>query len=147
MLASMPPENQANPKSIAELAYDLSPRDPITNWYKANVERNTFTQQGLENAVADLEEAVRYAPEDDRYWIELGRAYEQIENYEKAEKAFLRAAEVAPNYSNVHWQVGNYYLRRGNEPKAFPALRKSAEMAAPLAAKALGSGGWLVKRR
>ena len=130
MLASRPPAERTNTKGIAELAHSLSPHDPITNWLKASVERDTYTQQGLNNAVASLEEAVRSAPDDDRYWIELARAYEQIENYEKAEKAFRRAAEVAPNYSNIHWHLGNFYLRRDREADAFPALRKSAETSA-----------------
>jgi tetratricopeptide (TPR) repeat protein len=130
MLAALTPSNQSNAKQISDLAHGLSPRDPITNWLKANVEKDTFTNQGIEEAVRSLEEAVRYAPDDYRYWLELGRAYEQVENYDKAEKAFLRAALVAPNYSNVYWQLGNYYLRRGEDAKAFPALRKSAETSA-----------------
>ena len=130
MFASLTPSNAPNAKSAADLAFGLSPHDPIANWLKANVEKDTYTAQGLQNAVASLEQAVRYAPEDYRYWLELGRAYEQIENFEKAEKAFLRAAAVAPNYSNVHWQIGNYYLRRAREADAFPALRKSAETSA-----------------
>jgi tetratricopeptide (TPR) repeat protein len=130
MLASLTAPNQPNAKSIAELANDLSPHDPITNWLKANVEKDNYAPHSLETAVASLEEAVRYAPEDYRYWLELGRAYEQIENFEKAEKSFLRAAQVAPNYSSVYWQVGNYYLRRGRDADAFPALRKSAETSA-----------------
>ena len=130
MLAALTPSNQPNARGIADFAHGLSPRDPITNWLKANVEKDTFTTQGLENAVRSLEEAVRYAPDDYRYWLELGRAYEQVESYEKAEKALQRAAQIAPNYSNVHWQIGNYYLRRGEDAKAFPALRKSAETSA-----------------
>lgn len=127
MFAALTPSNQPNARGVADMAHNLSPRDPMTNWFKANTERNSFNEQGLKNAVLYLEEAVRSAPYDDRYWIELGRAYEQIENYEKAEKAFQRAVEVAPNYSNVHWQIGNYYLRRGEEAKAAAGLQKSAE--------------------
>ncbi|HEY0460195.1 MAG TPA: tetratricopeptide repeat protein [Pyrinomonadaceae bacterium] len=130
LLASRPPANQTNDRDVADVAHSLSPHDPITNWFKANIERDTFTPQGLSNAVADLEEAVRNAPEDNRYWIELARAYEQTENYEKAEKAFRRAVELAPNYSNVHWHLGNYYLRRAREAEALPELRKSAETSA-----------------
>lgn len=130
MLAALTPANQPNARAIADFAHWLSPRDPITNWLKANVEKDTFTPQSMENAVADLEEAVRFAPFDYRYWVELGRTYEQTENYEKAEKAFLRAVEVAPNYSNVQWQLGNYYLRRGKDAEAFAALRSSAETSA-----------------
>ncbi len=130
MLAALTPANQPNARTIADFAHGLSPRDPITNWLKANIEKDTFSPQSLDNAAAYMEEAVRYAPLDYRYWLELGRAYEQNENYEKAEKAFLRAAAVAPNYSNVHWHIGNYYLRRGQETEAFAALGKSAETSA-----------------
>lgn len=127
MFAALTPANQPNAKAIADFAHGLSPRDPITNWLKANVEKDTFTPQSLENAVKHYEEAVRYAPDDYRYWLELGRAYEQVENFDKAEKAFQRTVAIAPNYSNVHWQIGNYYLRRGREEDAFRSLGKSAE--------------------
>jgi tetratricopeptide (TPR) repeat protein len=130
MLAALTPANQSNAKAIADFSHGLSPRDPIINWLRANVEKDLFTPQSLENAVASLEESVRYAPEDYRYWLELGRAYEQTENFEKAEKAFQRAVRIAPNYSNVYWHTGNYYLRRGQEAEAIPALRKSAETSA-----------------
>lgn len=130
MFAALTPSNQPNAKAIAEFAHGLSPRDPITNWLKANIEKDTFSAQSLEKSVASLEEAIRYAPEDYRYWLELARAYEQVENFEKAEKAFQRAALIAPNYSNVHWQIGNFYLRRGQEAEAFTALGKSAETSA-----------------
>ncbi len=127
MFAALTPANQANAKAIADFAHGLSPRDPITNWLKGNIEKDIFTPQSLENAVKSYEEAVRYAPEDYRYWLELARAYEQIENFEKSEKAFQRAIAIAPNYSNIHWQIGNFYLRRGREADAFAALGKSAE--------------------
>lgn len=130
MLAALTPANQSNARTIADFAHGLSPRDPMTNWLKANIEKDTFSPQSLDNAAAYMEKAVRYAPLDYRYWLELGRVYEQNENYEKAEKAFLRAAAVAPNYSNVHWHIGNYYLRRGQETEAFAALGKSAETSA-----------------
>ncbi|HVE56116.1 MAG TPA: tetratricopeptide repeat protein [Pyrinomonadaceae bacterium] len=130
MLAALTPSNAPNARAIAGFAYTLSPRDPITNWFKANVEKDDFIIEEQTNSVADLEQTVRYAPEDYRYWLELGRACEQIENYEKAEKAFQRAVKIAPEYSNVHWHLGNYYLRRGQETEAFPALRKSAETSA-----------------
>lgn len=130
MFAALTPSNQPNARSIADFAHGLSPRDPITNWLKGNIEKDAFTQQSLENAVKNFEEAVRYAPDDYRYWLELGRAYEQVENFEKAEKAFQRAVAIAPNYSNVHWQIGNFYLRRGRDAEAFAGLGRSAETSA-----------------
>ncbi|MDQ3180660.1 MAG: carbohydrate binding domain-containing protein, partial [Acidobacteriota bacterium] len=67
------------------------------------------------------------SPNDFRWWIELGRAREQAENYEAAEKAFQKAVELAPNYTFPHWQFGNFYLRRNRTEEAFAELKKAAE--------------------
>ncbi len=130
MLAALTPANDPNTKQIADFAKTLSPRDPITNWLKANVEKDVFTPQSLAQSVTDFEQTVRFAPNDYRYWIELGRVYEQSEQFDKAEKAFQEAIRLAPNYSVVHWQIGNFYLRQGRETDAFAELRKSAESSA-----------------
>ena len=130
MLASLTPANDPNTKQIADFAQTLSPRDPITNWLKANVEKDVFTPESLAHSVTGFEQTVRTAPNDYRYWIELGRVYEQTEQFGKAEKAFLEAVKLAPNYSVTHWQIGNFYLRQGRETEAFTELRKSAESSA-----------------
>ncbi|MEP6904055.1 MAG: carbohydrate binding domain-containing protein [Actinomycetota bacterium] len=130
MLATLTPPNDPQAMAVADFSYTLSPRDPITNWLKASVEKEVFTPESLTKSVKDFEQTVRFAPEDYRYWLELGRADEQAENYEKAEKAFSRAINLAPNYCNVHWQVGNFYLRQGRESEAFTELKKSAETSA-----------------
>ena len=126
MLASATQPTDPNAKEIADFSYNLSSRDPMTNWLKGNIEKDTFLPNSLPNATADLENAVRCAPADYRYWIELGRNYEQLEEYDKAEAIFLYAVKIAPNYSFIHWQLGNFYLRRGREAEAFAELRKSA---------------------
>lgn len=127
MFGSLTSANDPNAPQIADFAHSLSPHDPMTNYFKASVEKGVFTPESLDKAVGDLEEAVRNAPSDYRFWVELGRIQEQTENFEKAEKAFQRAAFVAPNYSNVHWHLGNFYLRRGRETEAFNELRKAAD--------------------
>lgn len=130
MLASLTSANDPNTKQIADFAQTLSPHDPITNWLKANVEKDVFTPESLTRSITGFEQTVRTAPNDYRYWIELGRVYEQAEQFEKAEKAFQEAIKLAPNYSVVHWQIGNFYLRQGREDEAFAELRKSAESSA-----------------
>jgi tetratricopeptide (TPR) repeat protein len=130
MLAALTQSNDPNAKTVADFSYALSPHDPITNWFKASVEKEEFTPESLAQAIDDFEQTVRFAPADYRYWLELGRAYEQAENYEKAEKAFQHAVSLAPNYSNVHWQHGNFYLRRNREQEAFAELEKAAETSA-----------------
>ena len=44
-----------------------------------------------------------------------------------AEKAFLRAEELAPEYSYPKWQLGNFYLRRGRIDDAFVKLKATTE--------------------
>jgi cytochrome c-type biogenesis protein CcmH/NrfG len=59
-------------------------------WLLATQERENFAPQGLDTSLAMFEEVVRLAPNDFRYWIELGRAYEQADEPEKAERALAR---------------------------------------------------------
>ena len=101
MLAELSVSNDPNAKAIAAFAVSLSPSDPIVNWFAVNVEKDLFTPEKLEKSVKLNENTVRLAPNDFRWWIELGRAYEQAEQLDKAETALLRAVELAPPTSPV----------------------------------------------
>lgn len=127
MLAELTVATDPNAKAIAALAVNLAPSDPITNWFAANLDADLFTPENAEKSLQAYEKAVRLAPHDFRWWIQLGRAYEQTEKDEKAEKAFLYAVELAPNYTFPHWQLGNFYLRQGKDSEAFVELKKAAD--------------------
>jgi tetratricopeptide (TPR) repeat protein len=127
MFASLTAPNDPNAEQIAELSHGLSPRDPMTNWLKASVEKEVFTPEHLARAVDGFVETVRLAPADYRYWLELARALEQAEKYAEAEKAFRQSLELAPGYSSTRWLLGNFYLRQGREADAFAELRRAAE--------------------
>ena len=127
MLADLSSPTEPNAKAIGQLAVDLAPRDPLANWLLVNAAKNDFTAESIENSIKGIENVVRFAPYNFSWWIELGRTYEQSNQPEKAEKAFLRAVELAPNYTYPHWQLGNFYLRSGDETRAFGELRKAAE--------------------
>lgn len=127
MLSDLTSPSEPNAKNIAELAINLSPRDPLANWLLASANKNDFTDESIEASVSGFETVVRLAPHNFSWWVELGRAYEQSNQPEKAEKAFLRAVELAPNYTYPHWQLGNFYLRQGDDVKAFSELQKAAE--------------------
>lgn len=127
MLGSLTQPNAPNAAAIADWSHDLSPNDPITNWLQAVIYKDEFTPESLSKAVASFEEMVRSAPYDHRAWIELGRGLEQAEQFERAERAFLRAVELAPNYSYAHWHLGNFYLRQNREAEAIERFRSAAE--------------------
>jgi len=127
MLASLTQPGQPNAGDVAQLARRLAPADALPMWLTATREKENFSPESLEKAVGMFEEVVRLAPNDFRYWIELGRAYEQAEQPEKAEMALRRAVELAPTYTFPHWQFGNFYLRQNRSEEAFAELRKTTE--------------------
>jgi tetratricopeptide (TPR) repeat protein len=127
MLADLTSPTEPNAKNIAEIAVDLSSGDPLANWLLASANNNNVTNEKVEESDSSFEKVVRLTPYNFSMWIELGRAYDQANQPEKAEKALLRAVELAPNYTYPHWQLGNFYLRQGNDVKAFSELQKAAE--------------------
>ncbi len=127
MLAQLTQPNQPDASEVAKLAIRLAPDDPRTRWLAARAEKGNFSLENIESTVRLFEEVVRRSPNDYRWWIELGRAYEQAEQPANAEMAFQRAVEVAPTYTFPHWQLGNFYLRQNRSEEAFSELRKATE--------------------
>lgn len=121
MLAELTLATDQNAAEVAQLAVNFAPDDPLANWLFAN------TKTANSDAVQGLEKVVRLSPNDFRWWIELGRAREQAEMPEAAEKAFQKAVELAPDYTFPHWQFGNFYLRQNRTDEAFAELKKAAE--------------------
>lgn len=112
---------------IAVAAKQLSPYDPFVSWLLASVTYDVSKPESIDDHVKAMEDVVRLAPFDDRWWIELGRAYEQAGDPARAEKAFLRAVELAPAYTYPRWQFGNFLIRAGRVDEAFREFKLSAE--------------------
>ncbi|MEP6704285.1 MAG: carbohydrate binding domain-containing protein [Acidobacteriota bacterium] len=127
MLASLTTPNQPNAGEVAQLARSFAPGDALPMWLIATHEKENFSPESLEKSIGLFEEVIRLSPNDFRYWIELGRAYEQAERPDKAEMALRRAVELAPAYTFPHWQFGNFYLRQNRSEEAFAELRKTTE--------------------
>lgn len=128
MLAELTLPTDPNAENTAALALNFSPDDPLANLLAANIEKDKFSlDESPENSVEGFKTVVRLSPNDYRWWIQIGRAFEQADKPENAEKAFLRAIELAPNYTIPRWQAGNFYLRQGREAEAFAQLNKAAE--------------------
>lgn len=127
MLAELTLPNDPGAKDIAALAVQLSPGDPMANWLSAGTRKNVFTPEGVAATVKSYEQIAGLSPNDYRWWVEVGRAREQAEEIAAAEQAFLRAVEIAPNYTYPHWQLGNFYLRQNRSEEAFAQLKKAAE--------------------
>lgn len=127
MFAELTSPNEPNAKEISRVAVDLAPSDPLANWLAASLEKDIYTPEKIDASVRLFEDVVRMSPYDFRWWIELGRAFEQADQPERAEKAFLRATELAPSYTYPRWQLGNFYLRQNRSDEAFDELRKATQ--------------------
>ncbi len=127
MLAELTSPSEPNAGELALLAKSLAPSDPLTSWLVANTKRGGLTAGNSENPLDDFMQTVRLSPFDYRWWIELGRGYEQAESYESAERSYLKAIELAPAYTYPRWQLGNFYLRRNRSDEAFDELKKAAQ--------------------
>ncbi len=127
MLAALTPANAPGSNEIARLAVNLAPRDPLTHWLAAGAKTDVFSPETISSIADDYKTVIKLSPNDYRWWVELGRAEEQSESFDAAEKAFNRAIELAPNYGYPRWQLGNFYLRRNRPDAAFQELRKAAE--------------------
>lgn len=127
MIAELTVPNDPTAPTMAEIARGMAPSDPLTMWLRATLEKNVFAPDKTDTVVRMFQDTVRLAPRDFRWWIELGRAYEQAEKPELAEAAFKQAIEIAPMYTFPRWQIGNYYLRQGREEAAFAELKRATE--------------------
>jgi hypothetical protein len=127
MLGELTSVNQPGARQIAEAASAMAPGDPLPLWLLASKVKEDFSTENIESSVRLLEQMVRVSPYDFRWWIELGRGYEQAERPDDAEVALKRSVELAPEYTFPRWQLGNFYLRQGRTDDAFAELMKTTE--------------------
>jgi tetratricopeptide (TPR) repeat protein len=116
---------QSDTKEISQLAIDLSPNDPQPYYSLAALNERSLSPKDLADAVANYEKAVSLSPNNYLLWLSLGKARER--NSIGAEKAIRKALELAPNYSEIHWVLGNILLRNDKQDEAFAEIRKAAE--------------------
>jgi tetratricopeptide (TPR) repeat protein len=79
-------------------------------------------------AAGDLEEQVRFKPDDDWAWAELGRAYGLLKRYEESEAALKRAIKLKPDDPYAHYQLGLVYLMSGRASEAIPYLQTTVRL-------------------
>lgn len=124
-IAELTTPSQPNAGEIASVAHSLAPADPMPLWLLAAKAKEDFSAEGAQRAVELLKDVVRRSPEDFRWWIQLGRAYEQSEQFDNAETAFKQSINVAPEYTFPRWQYGNFLIRQGRSEDAFVQLKEA----------------------
>lgn len=126
MLASLTPPSDPNAAAIAAFAQSLAPADPLASWLRGSVGDDIYAGSPV-SSLERFEQAVRLAPFDYRWRVDLGRAFEQDGQIGRAEAEFNRAVEIAPSYAYPRWHLGNFYLRQNRTDDAFAQFEKATE--------------------
>jgi Flp pilus assembly protein TadD len=111
----------------ARMAVSWAPNDPLPHWRLAKLIQSNLPSDQIPLAVVEYEKAVSLAPNDYRFWMDLGAALEQAGDSDRAEKALREAVKLAPSYSYPSWHLGNLLLREGRYPEAFTELHRASE--------------------
>jgi tetratricopeptide (TPR) repeat protein len=114
-------------KELSQISIDWSPSDPQTYYSLAAINEKTLIPDDFPRAIENYEKAASLSPDNYLLWLPLGRARERNGDVIGAEKALRKAIELAPNYSENHWTLGNILLRQGKNDEAFVEIRKAAE--------------------
>ena len=75
-------------------------------------------------AVAELEDIAKSAPNDAAIKFEIGRIQYNKGDIDKAIVNFKKAIEIFPNYSNAIYSLGMCYEKQGDKAQAIAALKK-----------------------
>lgn len=110
---------------IAALASSLAPADPQTRFAYARLLESSFDPEAGQRALIEYEYAVAASPYNYLTWYQLGRARSRSGDMPGAETALTRALELAPNYAEVQWALGNHYLRTDRSGEGFALIRKA----------------------
>lgn len=112
-------------REVADFTTDLAPSDPQTHYASAVLHEKSFLPEDFQKSLTEFEKAVALSPNDYLLWLALGKARERSGDAEGAEKALRKSAELAPNYAQVRWTLGNILLRRGKTAEAFAEIRRA----------------------
>jgi tetratricopeptide (TPR) repeat protein len=118
--------SKAEYKEVAELTVSWAPDDPQTHYTSAVLHERTFLPEDLPVSLSEYEKAAALAPHNFLLWLELGKARERNGDPVSAERTLRKALELAPNYAQVRWALGNNLLRQGRSDEAFTEIRQAA---------------------
>jgi len=75
-----------------------------------------------------FERTLRFSPKSARAWLELGNAYSERGNFQKARDSLEKAIEVRPDYAAAYYNTGRLYTEMGKTGEAITAYKKSIEI-------------------
>ncbi len=111
--------------------FSCAPKQEETNkaqWqYFYDLGMSSYIAKNYSEAIANFFRASQLAPNEPKVWNALGNAYMEVQEYQKAENAFLRALQVDKTYTEAKLNLGVLYYRQKEYESALKALREVIE--------------------
>jgi hypothetical protein len=108
-----------------EKALDYSPSNPAVIAARGKYLLYRAEPPQTDAGIRELLRATSRSLSDYRYWLELGRAFENVGDSSRAEISHRRAVELAPRYFDARWAYANFLLRAGNAGQANREFREA----------------------
>jgi tetratricopeptide (TPR) repeat protein len=106
---------------------NLKPEDPWEGYYRLGLCRIELKQ--LEEAITALNEAAKEKPQDIKTNYHLAQAYDQANQYEKAEETYKLLAQLSPEEADKYYKAILFmHDKAGNHEKAIEAARSIIEL-------------------
>jgi cytochrome c-type biogenesis protein CcmH/NrfG len=86
------------------------------------------TESDVASSVTQIQAALKRDPGNPRRYIQLGQAYCDENDYQRAFEAFQQAVKVAPASAEAHNWLGAFLMGRGNLLDAIFELRKAVSL-------------------
>jgi len=112
-----------NDLETANKAVLLAPSDPEAYRSRAAV---LLKHERQAEAVSDVKRALELNPRDYVLWRDLGNALEQGGDVLDAIDAYGEAVQLAPEYPEVRWALGECLLKAGRTNDAFAEFRRAS---------------------
>ncbi|MCS7308426.1 MAG: tetratricopeptide repeat protein, partial [Aquificaceae bacterium] len=101
---------------ILFLLFSCAPRTGDINslkWqYNYDLGMSSYMAKNYSEAIANFYKASQLAPNEPKVWNALGLAYTEVQEYQKAETAYLKALEIDKKYTEAKMNLGILYFKQ-----------------------------------
>jgi tetratricopeptide (TPR) repeat protein len=111
---------------IDEVLEHLQKVEPHSRFYhNAVVQRALlFHDEGkIDQAIATVEEALKYTPDNVDYYLYLGSFFEELERYNEALKSLQEGLRIDDQNSRLHFRMGVVYDKMGRKTESIEAMK------------------------
>ncbi len=104
----------------------VKPNDKLPKGFSARF-AGAFDNNGTQ-LIAALEPLASEAPHFDGTYIALGKAYQDVEDWQSALEKYKKAVEVAPESANAHYHLGVALAHQNQLPEGLIEMKKASEL-------------------